>query len=103
VPRAYRVHRDGETSGYLGEQSGPFIFASDAAGAYPLLKHARYTSIDELVEDEIARVLERDPAFDVAVQKIAALGFSLEEVRFEDVFLPARQAPLAGPQHEGAQ
>lgn len=85
-------------AGYLGEGPGPFIFAADAAGAFPILKNVRYTSLDELLEDEIGRVLERDPSFDAACAELRRAHFELDPIAHEAAFLPPRSAPLAGPQ-----
>lgn len=94
--RAARVLRDGQTAGYLGEGPGPFIFASQAAGAYPILKNCRYTSIDQLAEDEIAELLERDPSFEAAAAELNTRGYLLEAEPYESLFLPPQEAPLGG-------
>ena len=103
MPRACRVLREGVLAGYLGEGPGPFIFAADAAGAFPILKNVRYTSVDEMLEDEVGEVLERDPSFASACEVLERARFVLEPIAYEDVFLPPDQAPLAGPSFRGSR
>lgn len=97
MPRAFRVEKQGLLAGYLADEAGPFVFAADAAGVYPSLHHLRFTSLTEELEDEVGQILERDLAFEIARAELEAAGFRLTGINYEQVFLPANQAPLHGP------
>lgn len=97
MPRAFRVEKDGLLAGYLADEAGPFVFAADSAGAYPFLRHLRYTSLTEELEDQVGLILERDLAFEIARAELEAAGFRLTGIVYDDAFRPAKGAPLYGP------
>jgi hypothetical protein len=94
--RAARLTLNGETVGYLGEGPGPFIFASQSTGAYPVLKNCRYTSIDQLAEDDVAQIVERDLPYDETLAALKQRGFTLLPVSYAEQFLSPKDAPLGG-------
>ncbi len=94
-PRAFVVRQNGMIVGYLGEGPGPFVVAGETELGFVQLGHARFTSQDELAEDDIGSVLESTSDFEVILQKLEQQGFSLQSVAYAKLF-PTRptESPL---------
>ncbi|MCK6549609.1 hypothetical protein L6R52_27485 [Myxococcota bacterium] len=99
--RAYRVTKDGDPVGDLGEGRGPFVTSSSSGIGYVMLTHARFTCVDALHEDAVGDVLETSKTFDAVVAALQAAGFVLVPARYDAIFQPVEQTPLAGPELGG--
>lgn len=96
--RAYRVSKDGDLVGYLGEGRGPFVTQSASGVGFVMLTHARFTCVDAFHEDAVGDALETSKTFDAVVDALTAAGFSLVAERYDALFQPVEETPLTGPE-----
>ena len=95
--RAYRVTRNGEEIGFLGEGPGPFVSSARSPEPHPMLGHARFTALQLPDELDVAEILAAESSFERVVAVLTEKGFELTELVYDETFLPVSRTPMRSP------
>ena len=88
APRAFRVERDRQLVGFLGEGPGRFLTATRSGLPAPHLATAHYTSRSVYEEAAISTALVEAADFDAALAALAGAGFDLVAAEHAELFGP---------------
>lgn len=86
MKRAFRLYREEELCGFLGEGGGRFVSAGRTGLEAPIHPVARYTSRVAAAEVDVTEVFASAEDFDAIVAALEARGFRLDGAPFGELF-----------------